>query len=115
MVESDSSKTDVGTRLLSLEEQLSKFPPELLDRPFLESHLGKIIHDVDTPTITFLATNLEHSAVEVDDIRSFWSEKSAAQRLELLKKWKEDKNSHVTYRSVEVHVFHVAKNLAHVY
>ncbi len=111
MAESDASKTDVGTRPLSLEEQLSKFPPELLDRPYLESHLGKIIHDVDTHTITFLATNLEHLAVEVDNIRSFWPEKSVAQRLQLLKKWKEEKNSHVTYRSVEVHQVHLVENV----
>ena len=98
MAESDASKTVFGTGLHSLEEQLSKFPAELLDRPCVEYHLGKLIHDIDTESITFLVTNLELSAVDVDDIQSSWPEKPVAERLELLKKWKEEKKSHITYK-----------------
>ena len=98
MAESDVSTTDIGTELHSLEENLSKFPSELLDHPCVESHLGKIIHDVDTDTITFLASDLELSAVEVDEIQPIWPEKPASERLELLKKWKEEGKSHITYK-----------------
>ena len=98
MAESDASKTNFDTGLHSLEEQLSKFPAELLDRPCVEYHLRKLIHDIDTESITFLATNLELSAVEVDDIQSSWPEKPAAERLELFKTWKEEKISHITYK-----------------
>ena len=96
MAESDAPF--VGSRFLSLEEQLSKFPSELLDRLCIESHLGKVVHDIDTETIIFLATFLELSAVEVDGIRTSWQGQSAAQRLELLKKWKEQKMLQVTYK-----------------
>lgn len=95
MAERDTSKTDV---VFGLEEQLSKFPSELLDRLSIESHLGIIVHDFDTETITFLATDLELSAVEVHDIQSSWPEKPAAQRLELLKNLKEEKKSQITYK-----------------
>lgn len=99
MAESDASKMDISTRLLTLEEHLSKFPLELLDRPCVESHLGKIIHEIDTGTITRLATDLEFSAVKVDNIQSLWPEKSASQRLELLKTCiKGEKKSHITYK-----------------
>ena len=89
---------DASLGFLSLEEQLSKFPSELLDRPCIESHLGKVVHDIDSETIVFLATDLALSAVEVEDIQTSWPGKPAAQRLELLKKWKEEKNSQITYK-----------------
>ena len=39
---------DVSRVAARLEDQLSKFPAELLDRPCVESHLGKLVHDIDT-------------------------------------------------------------------
>ena len=96
MAESDASKTYV---VLNLEEQLSRFPSELLDRLCIESHLGEIVHDLDTETIvTLLANDLELSTVEVHDIESSWPEKSTAQQLELLKNLKAEKKSQITYK-----------------
>ena len=85
-------------RPLSLEEQLSKFPAELLDRPCVESHLGKLVHDIDTETMVVMATDLELLPVEVDDIQTAWPRKPAIQRLEMFKKWQEKKKSQATYR-----------------
>ena len=85
--------------LPSLEEQLSKFPAELLDRQCFESHLGKIVHHITTDTMVMMATDLGLSDVEVDDIQTAWPPRSPAkQRLEILKKWQEKKASEATYR-----------------
>ena len=84
----------------SLEEQLSKFPVELLDRPCAESHLGKLVHMIDTESMMLLATDLELLAVEVDDIQTAWPRKPAVQRLEMFKKWKQKNTSQATYRWV---------------
>ena len=82
----------------SLEKQLSKFPAELLDRPCVESHLGKLVHMIDTESMMLLATDLELLAVEVDDIQTAWPRKPAVQRLEMFKKWKQKNQSQATYR-----------------
>ena len=86
--------------VLSLEEQLSKFPAYLLDRPCAESHLGKLVPMIDTESMTMLATDLELSAVEVDDIQTAWPRKPAVQRLEMFKKWQQKNQSKATYRCV---------------
>ena len=83
---------------LSLEEQLSKFPAHLLDRPCAESHLGKLVHMIDTESMVMLATDLKLSAVEVDDIQTAWPRKPATQRLEMFKKWQQKNQSKATYR-----------------
>ena len=88
--------------VLSLEEQLSKFPAHLLDRPCAESHLGKLVHMIDTESMVMLATDLELSAVEVDDIQTAWPRKPAVQRLEMFKKWQQKNQSKATYRYVTV-------------
>ena len=85
---------------LSLESQLSKFPAELLDRPCVESHLGKLVHVIDTKSMMLLATDLELSAVEVDDIQTAWPRKPVVQRLEMFKKWQQKKETQATYRLV---------------
>ena len=92
----------VVVRPLNLEEQLSKFPAELLDRGCVESHLSKLVHDIDTETMVMMATDLELFAVEVDDIQTAWPRKPATQRLEMFKKWQEKKKSQATYRYVHV-------------
>ena len=89
---------DVSRVAARLEDQLSKFPAELLDRPCVESHLGKLVHDIDTETMVVMATDLELLAVEVDDIQTAWPRKPAIQRLEMFKKWQEKKKSRATYR-----------------
>ena len=87
-------------RGVSLEEQLSKFPAQLLDVPCVESHLSKLVHMIDTESMVLLATDLELLAVEVDDIQTAWPRKPAVQRLEMFKKWKQKNQSKATYRWV---------------
>ena len=87
-----------GIIVPSLEEQLSKFPAQLLDRPCVESHLGKLVHIIDTKSMVLLASDLELSVVEVDDIQTAWPRKPAVQRLEMFKKWQQKKQSQATYR-----------------
>ena len=82
----------------SLEEQLSKFPAELLDRQYFESHLGKLVHRITTDTMVMMATDLGLSDVEVEDIHEIWPRKPAMRRLEMFKKWQEKKASEATYR-----------------
>ena len=83
---------------LSLEEQLSKFPAHLLDRPCTESHLGKLVHMIDTESMVMLATDLKLSTVEVDDVQTTWPRKPAVQRLEMFKTWQQKNQSKATYR-----------------
>jgi hypothetical protein len=85
---------------LSLEKQLSKFPAYLLDRPCTESHLGKLVHMIDTESMVMLATDLELSAVEVHDLQTAWPRNPAIQRLEMFKKWRQKNQSKATYRYV---------------
>ena len=83
---------------LSLEEQLSKFPAHLLDRPCAESHLGKLVHMIDTESMVMLATDLKLSTVEVDDVQTTWPRKPTIQRLEMFKTWQQKNQSKATYR-----------------
>ena len=87
-------------RTLSLEEHLSRFPPELLDCPCTESLLSKLVLDINTETMVMMATDLELSTVEVDDIQTAWPRKPFIQRLEMFKKWQEKMESQATYRCV---------------
>ena len=82
----------------SLEEQLSKFPAELLDRQCFESHLGKLVHHITTDAMVMMATDLGLSDVEVEDSLSAWPRNPAKQRLDMFKKWQEKKSSEATYR-----------------
>ena len=85
---------------LSLEEQLSKFPACLLDVPCAESHLGKLVHLIDTESMVLLATDLGLTDVEVKDVREIWPKKPAVQRLEMFKTWQQKNQSQATYRWV---------------
>ena len=84
----------------SLEEQLSKFPTELLDRQCFESHLGKLVHHITTDATVMMATDLGLSDVEVEDcqLNFAWIRNPAKQRLQIFKKWQEKKSSEATYR-----------------
>ena len=85
---------------LSLEEQLSKFPAQLLDVPCAESHLGKLVHCLTTDSMVLLATDLGLTDVEVEDAQEMWPRKPAVQRLEMFKKWQQKNQLQATYRCV---------------
>ena len=85
-------------QVVSLEEQLSRFPPELLDCTCTESHLDKLVHTIDKRSIVSLATNFELLPAEIDGIQSTWPKMSAVQRLETFKTWQQKNNSKATYR-----------------
>ena len=99
-ITSKHSKGGVLARADSLEKQLSKFPSQLLDRQCVESHLGKLAHVIDSVTMEMMASDLDLSQVEVDDIQSSWERKPVKQRLEMFKKWLERNKSQATYRWV---------------
>ena len=42
-----------------LHSQFLRFPGDLLDRPCLESHLGKLVHFIDVDTMVIVAAELE--------------------------------------------------------
>ena len=92
-------------RGVSLEEQLSKFPAQLLDVPCVESHLGKLVHCLTTDSMVLLATDLGLTDVEVVDIREIWPRNPPKQRLEILKKWRQKNQSQATYRWVHKQLF----------
>ena len=70
-----TAKGMVGLRL---EEQLSKFPTELLEYQCFESHLGKLVHHITADTMVMMATDLGLSDVEVNDIQEVWPRNPAA-------------------------------------
>ena len=74
-----------GVVSLCLEEQLSKFPIELLDCQCFESHLSKLVHHITTDTMVLLATDLGLSDVEINDIQEIWPRNPVKQRLEMLR------------------------------
>ena len=88
---------------LSLEEQLSKFPAHLLDRPCAESHLGKLVHCITTDDMVLMATDLGLTDVEIDDVRTAWqTSKPAVQRLKMFEKWQQKYQPLATYRYMYV-------------
>lgn len=84
-----------------LEEELSRFPSDLLDRPCFECHLAKLVRCIDSGTMELMAIDLELTTVEVDDIKTAWPRKPAQQRMEMFKTWREKNKSQATYRCVE--------------
>ena len=83
------------------EPELSKFPPDLLDLPCAESHLGKLVHCITTDTMVLMATDLGLTDVEIDDVRTAWQSWSpAVQRLKMFKTWQQKHQSLATYRYV---------------
>ena len=86
-------------RWLSLEEQLSKFPAHLLDVVCDDAHLIKLTECFSKWQI-HLATSLQLTSVEVEDIDRVWSRDPAMQRIKMFRRWKEKLSSQATYRSV---------------
>ena len=85
----------VVARPLSLEEQLSKFPTELLDSPCVDSHLIKLTECFSEWQI--ISTGLKLSKVEIQDIENDWPRNTARQRREMFRKWQEKNRSQHRY------------------
>ena len=83
----------------SLEEQLSKFPAQLLDVPCADAHLVQLT-ECFSEWQTRLSTSLQLTAVEVEDIESNWPRNAARQRLEMFRKWQRKNREQATYRWV---------------
>ena len=92
----------VGIGVSRLEEQLSKFPAQLLDSPCAESHLGKLVYCLTTETMLLLVPDLGLSDVEVEDIREIFPRSPPKVRLEIFKQWQQKNQSQATYRWVMV-------------
>ena len=92
----------VVARPLSLEEQLSKFPAELLDSLCVDAHLVKLT-ECFSDWQTGLSTSLELTAVEVKDIEEEW-QNPARRRVEMFRRWRNKLASQATYRCVPVNV-----------
>jgi hypothetical protein len=88
-------------QVVSLEEQLSRFPTELLDCACAESHLGKLVHMVDVKSVVLLAAHIQLLPAEIDGIRSTWPKMSAIERLDIFKTWHKNKTK-PTYRYVYI-------------
>ena len=96
----------MARRVASLDDQLFKFPAHLLDVPCAESHLGKLVHMIDTESMMLMAIDsLGLTDVEVKDVREIWPNKPAVQRLEMFKVWQQKNQSQATYRCVCVYMY----------
>ena len=87
-------------RGVSLEEQLSKFPADLLDVVCADAHLVQLT-ECFSEWQTHLATSLQLTPVEVEDIERAWPRDPAMQRFKMFRRWKEKLSSQATYRSVD--------------
>ena len=85
--------------VLSLDEQLSKFPAHLLDVVCADAHLVQLT-ECFSEWQTHLATSLQLTPVEVEDIERAWPRDPARQRVKMFRRWKSKLSSQATYRSV---------------
>ena len=85
--------------IISLEEQLSKFPADLLDVVCADAHLVQLT-ECFSEWQTHLATSLQLTPVEVEDIERAWPRDPATQRIKMFRRWKSKLSSQATYRSV---------------
>ena len=85
------------SRLLSLEEQLSRFPSELLNSQCSDAHFARLT-DCFSDWQLHIATCLGLTMVEIKDIETAWPRDPARQRMEMFKKWKEKMDTQATYR-----------------
>ena len=86
-------------RGVSLEEQLSKFPAHLLDVACADAHLVQLT-ECFSEWQTHLATSLQLTPVEVEDIERAWPTDPARQRVKMFRRWKSKLSLQATYRSV---------------
>ena len=94
MAEGGVSRVVVG---LSLEEQLSKFPAELLDHPCADVHLVELT-ECFSEWQSHLSTSLQLTTVEVEDIERAWPREPAMQRVKMFRRWQSKLSSQATYR-----------------
>ena len=94
--EKESSNNRLG-RPLSLQEQLSRFPDELLDSQCADSHLIELT-GCFSEWQSGIAAGLGLTMVEINDIETAWPREPARQRMEMFRKWQEKMNKRATYR-----------------
>ena len=92
-------RSAVVVRSLDFEEQLSKFPAHLLDVVCADAHLVQLT-ECFSEWQTHLATSLQLTPVEVEDIERAWPRDPAMQRVKMFRRWKSKLSSQATYRSV---------------
>ena len=95
----------------SLEQELSRFPSQLLDCQCFESHLAKLVRCIDSEMMELMAPDLELTPVEVDDIQTTWPRKPIRQRLEMFKTWIEKNKSKATYRYPSLIIISMSQHL----
>ena len=97
MAEGGIVKSYGGIAGVSLEEQLSKFPAQLLDVPCADAHLVQLT-ECFSEWQTRLSTGLQLTAVEVEDIERAWPRDPAMQRVKMFRRWKNKLSLQATYR-----------------
>ena len=98
-----------------LEEQLSRFQDELLDSQCADGHLHKLT-DTFSEWQSHIATGLELTMVEINDIETAWPREPQRQRIEMFKKWKVKMDTQATYRyKKSSHKVHVLCNQILIY
>lgn len=90
-------KETKGGKPLSLEEQLSRFPDELLNGQCDDVHLVKLTNFF-SEWQSHIATGLGLTMVEIHDIEMAWPREPARQRMEMFRKWQEKMDTQATYR-----------------
>ena len=88
-----------GVMPLSLEEQLSRFPDELLDNQCTDIHLVKLT-DSFSEWQGDIAVGLGLTLVEIRDIETAWPREPQRQRMEMFRRWQEKRDKEATYRYV---------------
>ena len=98
MAEGGVSVGSVSARPIhSLEEQLSKFPAQLLDSLCADAHLVKLSQSI--AEWRDLSTYLRLSpSVEREILTSFSPDTTARQRIDMLRTWKDKFGTSATYR-----------------
>ena len=84
-------------RPLTLREQLSRFPDELLDRRCADTHLNELTGCFSEWQVG-IASGMGLTNVEIKDIETAWPRKLARQRLEMFIKWQKKMDTNATYR-----------------
>ena len=87
---------------LSLEEQLSRFPNELLDFHCNDTHLMRLTYSFSEWQGN-IAAGLGLTLVEIRDIETAWPREPVRQRMEMFRQWRKKKKA--TYRYVSKIIF----------
>ena len=95
----ESTDLNHGIECLSLEEQLSRFPDELLDKQCTDLHLVKLTGSF-SEWQGAIATGLGLTLVDIHDIETAWPREPVRQRVEMFRRWKKVMNEKTTYRYV---------------